>query len=84
MHCGLYSALLNLSFLVMMRTCFNLRFADPSLTLIQIIPSLLPSFYVVYYLDPGQARAVFLYVDIVPDLYGILALNTRQFVWLGI
>ena len=50
----------------------------------QIIPSLLPSFYVMYFLDPGQARAVFLYIGIVPALYGILALNTRQFVLMGI
>ena len=66
------------------KTGLNLRFVDPSLTLIQILPSLLPSFYVMYYLDPGQARSVFLYIGIVPALYGILALNTRQFVLMGI
>jgi diguanylate cyclase (GGDEF)-like protein len=84
MHFGLYAVLLNLIFLMLMKTGLNLRFADPSLTLMQILPSLLPSFYVMYYLDPGQARSVFLYVGIVPALYGILALNTRQFVVMGI
>tara|TARA_R110001592_G_scaffold65203_1_gene200271 strand:+ start:17612 stop:18769 length:1158 start_codon:yes stop_codon:yes gene_type:complete len=83
-HFGVYVVLLNLIFLMLMKTGLNLRFADPSLTLMQILPSLLPSFYVMYYLDPGQARAVFLYIGIVPALYGILALNTRQFILMGI
>jgi len=82
-HYGVYSVLLNLIYLGLIKTGLNLRFADPSLTLMQILPSLLPSFYVMYYLDPGQARAVFLYIGIVPALYGILALNTRQFVLMG-
>jgi diguanylate cyclase (GGDEF)-like protein len=83
-HYGLYVVLLNLNFLILMKTGLNLRFTDPSLTLIQILPSILPSFYVMYYLDPGQARSVFLYIGIVPALYGILALNTRQFVLMGL
>jgi diguanylate cyclase (GGDEF)-like protein len=84
-HYGVYSVLLNLSFFVLIKTDLNLRFfADPSLTLIQISTSILPSFYVMYYLDPGQARSVFLYIGIVPALYGIMALNTRQFVLMGI
>lgn len=70
---------INLCFLAAFQTNFNLRFRDPSLTAAQMVISLAPALYVMYFLDAGQARAVFLLIIIVPALYGILALNTRQF-----
>src|SRR5690606_23477175 len=36
---------------------------------------------VMYYLDAGQTRAILLLNAVVPALYGILALNTRQFIY---
>ncbi len=71
--------LLNLIFFVLIKSNYNLRYSDPSMTFAQIIVSIVPPMYVMYFLDSGQARSVFLYLGIVPALYGILALNTLQF-----
>ncbi|WP_097459981.1 GGDEF domain-containing protein [Mangrovitalea sediminis] len=78
-HYLMFSIAINLGFLVAFQTNLNLRFRDPSLTAVQMVASLLPALYVMYFLDAGQARAIFLFIAIVPALYGILALNTRQF-----
>lgn len=83
-HFLLLCVLLNGIFFALIKSNFNLRFADPSLTLIQIITSIIPSLYVLYFLDAGQARSVFLYLILVPSLYGILALNTRQLIFVAI
>ena len=70
---------INLGLLLTFQLDLNLRFRDPSLTALQMVVSLLPALFVMYFLQAGQARAVFLMITIVPALYGILALNTRQF-----
>jgi diguanylate cyclase (GGDEF)-like protein len=76
--------IINLFFLSVFQSNLNLRAKDPSLTAAQMVLSLLPALYVMYHLDAGQARAVFMLIAIVPALYGILALNTRQFLSVGL
>lgn len=78
-HYGVFVLLLNLAFFALIKTDYNLRYSDPSMTFAQIVTSIVPAMYVMYFLDSGQARSVFLYLGIVPALYGILGLNTRQF-----
>lgn len=83
-HYGGFVLLLNLCFFALIRTGYNLRYDDPSMTFAQITVSIVPAMYVMYFLDSGQARSVFLYLGIVPALYGILGLNTRQFIKVAI
>lgn len=68
------------AFLLVFRTGMNLRFSDPSLTAIQMVASMLPMLYVMFHLDSGQARAILLMTVIVPALYGMLALGSRQMI----
>lgn len=53
------------------------------MTSAQMIVSMLPPLWVMAFLDAGQARAIFLLIAIVPMLFGILALTTRQFILVG-
>jgi diguanylate cyclase (GGDEF)-like protein len=76
---ALFSVLINGALVLTIRSGFNLRFADPSLTAAQMVASFLPAAYVMFHLESGQARAVFLLIALVPGLYGILALNIRRF-----
>ena len=68
------------AFLLVFRTGMNLRFSDPSLTAIQMVASIPPIFYVMFQLDAGQARAALLMIVMVPALYGLLALGSRQMI----
>ncbi|TAK87296.1 MAG: diguanylate cyclase [Aquabacterium sp.] len=70
---------LNGFFWWLIHTGLNLRFKDPSMTAFQMVVSVLPAAAVMYLADSGQVRAVFLLLAIAPALYGVLALNTRQF-----
>lgn len=70
---------INGSFWWMVHTGLNLRFQDPSMTALQMVVSVIPAATVMYTVDSGQARAVFLLLAIAPSLFGVLALNTRQF-----
>lgn len=79
-----FSLLINGTVWYLIHTGRNLKFRDPSMTSVQMIVSLLPALWVMAFLDAGQARAVFLLIAIVPMLYGILALTTRQFVVVGL
>lgn len=80
LHYAVFAGLLNLAFYLLFVTHWNLVFPEPSLTAPQMVLSILPPIYVMYHLEPGQARAIFLLIAIVPGLYGILALRTRQFI----
>lgn len=62
----------------------NQKFLDPSMTSGQMIVSMLPPLWVMAFLDAWQARAIFLLIAIVPILFGILALNARQFILVGL
>lgn len=84
LHYAVFALLNNALFFGLIQSNLNLRFKDPSMTSVQIVTSLLPALWVMFFLAAGQARAAFLLIAIVPALYGILALNTRQFVIVGI
>ncbi len=84
LHYAAFMLLINALFLGLIQSNLNLRFKDPSMTAVQMVVSLLPALWVMYFLDAGQARAAFLMIILVPALYGILALNTRQFVIVGV
>lgn len=75
----LLSLLINGAFFLLIHLGINLRFRDPSMTGAQMVASLLPPIWVMYFLEVAQARTIFLLIAIVPALYGILALRTRQF-----
>lgn len=79
-----FMLLINATFWYLIRTGRNLRFRDPSMTSAQMVVSLLPPLWVMFFLEAGQSRAIFLLIAIVPMLYGILALTTRQFIVVGI
>jgi len=79
-----FASLINATFWWLIRTGRNLKFQDPSMTSAQMIVSLLPPIWVMAFLDAGQARAIFLLIAVVPMLFGILALTTRQFIVVGI
>jgi signal transduction histidine kinase/ActR/RegA family two-component response regulator len=63
-------------FYLVFRTGLNLRFADPSLTLPQIVSSVLVISYLLY--SAHEARAVFLLIYMVSFVFGMFHLSTRQ------
>lgn len=79
-----FASLINATFWWLIHTGRNLKFHDPSMTSAQMIVSLLPPIWVMAFLDAGQARAIFLLIAVVPMLFGILALTTRQFIVVGV
>ncbi|WP_148863236.1 GGDEF domain-containing protein [Marinobacter fonticola] len=78
-----FSLIINAGFFLLIHFNLNLKFRDPSMTGLQMVLSILPPIWVMYFLDAGQARAIFLMIAIVPALYGILALRTREFLLVG-
>lgn len=80
----LLSLLINGAFFLLIHLNINLRFRDPSMTSAQMVASLLPPIWVMYFLEVAQARTIFLLIAIVPALYGILALRTRQFLFVAV
>jgi len=82
--CLVYMLLSHLVFFLLLHTGINLKFRDPSLTAIQIASTFIPTMFILYFLDEGQARAAFVMVVVIPMLFGILALNTRQFIQLSL
>lgn len=73
------SLLINGAFFTLIKTNINLRLKDPALTALQIVASAMPPLWVMYFLEAAQARTIFLLIAVVPALYGILALKTRDF-----
>ena len=63
-------------FYLVFRTGWNLRFADPSLTLPQIVSSILVISYLVFF--AREARAMFLLIYMVSFVFGMFHLRTRQ------
>ncbi len=63
-------------FYLTFRTGWNLRFTDPSLTLPQIVTSVLVISYLVY--SAREARAMFLMIYMVSFVFGMFHLRTRQ------
>jgi len=68
---------INLGLYAVIRSGFNLRFADPSLTRFQILAAITVLMYIVYHLDEG--RNIALFGCFVVFLFGIFRLNAREF-----
>jgi len=68
---------INLGLYVVIRSGFNLRFADPSLTRFQILAAISVLMYVVYHMDDG--RNIALFGCFIVCLFGIFRLNAREF-----
>lgn len=72
-------ALIIVSFQIIFRSDFNLRFARPNLTFSQVLCPLLPALYLLMHIDSLPARTGVLLTVMVPLLYGILDLSVRHF-----
>jgi diguanylate cyclase (GGDEF)-like protein/PAS domain S-box-containing protein len=68
---------LNLGLYVVIRSGFNLRFEDPSLTRFQILAGITVLMYIVYHMDDG--RNIALFGCFIGFLFGIFRLNAREF-----
>src|SRR5690606_1716468 len=72
----------NLGFLLAIRSGYNLRFKDPSLTLAQMIAAIaLVQFVQVY---GGPVRAGYLVVLLIIMVFGCMRLRPRQLLWVGV
>ena len=67
---------INLALYVVIRSGFNLRFDDPSLTQIQIVAAMSVLMYIVYHMDSG--RDVALFACFIVFLFGIFRLSVRE------
>lgn len=74
---------INLLFISLILSGFNLRFKDPSMTEVQVVSALLPSIYIMYFISDPQARMAFLLMATVAMLFGVLALDFRRMLVLG-
>ena len=68
---------INLGLYLAIRSGFNLRFADPSLTRFQVLTGISVLMYIVYHLDDG--RNIALFGCFIVFLFGIFRLNAREF-----
>jgi len=73
--------LINLMLYVVFRTGLNRRFADPSLTSLQICIGIVVTTYGMYYAN--EARGLLLLIYILVFIFGIFRLNTRQFLYIS-
>ena len=71
----------NISIYVMIRTGFNKRFKDPSLTLLQMIIATFWVMVVVYYADTVRSAVLLLYL--VVFVFGLFKLSVREFLLLS-
>lgn len=71
-------AAFNTFFYLAIRTGLNLRFAEPSMTLVQVCLSILPGLYLMFHAQ--QSRGVFLLLCVASAMYGLLQFRTRDFV----
>ena len=71
----------NIFIYVMIRTGFNKRFKDPSLTLLQIVIATFWSMEVLYYADAARGAAILLYL--VVFIFGLFKLTVREFLFLS-
>ena len=69
-------------FFIAIRSGFNLRFSDPSLTAPQVASSIVTMAYIMYYADRG--RGALLLVFLVAFLFGVFRLRTRQLLLLAV
>lgn len=70
---------INLALYWVIRSGFNLRFPDPSLTRFQILAAITVQMYVIYHMEQG--REVALFGCFIVFLFGIFRLTTHQFIF---
>ncbi|GGD09793.1 GGDEF domain-containing protein [Halopseudomonas salina] len=83
-HFLLFSLVVNGLIWACIHLNLNLKLRDPSMTMLQITLSQWPALWLMFFLEAGQARAIFLLITVVPLLYGILALKVRNFIQVSI
>lgn len=71
----------NSAFFVAIRSGFNLRFKDPSLTLAQMIAAIALVLFAQVF--GGPVRAAYLVVLLIIIVFGCLRLGARQLLWIG-
>ena len=70
---------INLVVYAVIRSGFNLRFADPSLTRVQMLAAITVLMYFVYHMDNG--REVALFACFIVFLFGVFRLKVREFIF---
>ena len=71
----------NIILYIIFRTGLNLKFRDPSLTIIQMCAAILLTMYGMYFAN--EARGILLLVYILILIFGIYKLNTRSFLYVS-
>jgi diguanylate cyclase (GGDEF)-like protein/PAS domain S-box-containing protein len=77
LHIGAVFIVVNLGLYAAIRSGFNLRFEDPSLTRFQMVVAITVLMYVVYHMDDG--RNIALFGCFVVFQFGIFRLGSREF-----
>lgn len=72
----------HLVFQLLIRTGWNLKFRDPSLTLAQILTATLIALWVISHAD--EARTILLMLFIIAIFFGIFQLRTREFLLVAV
>ena len=72
----------NISIYAIIRTGFNKRFKDPSLTLLQMIVATFWSMVFLYYSDSSRSTVLLLYL--VVFVFGLFRLKVREFLFLSL
>ena len=72
---------INIILYIIFRTGLNLKFRDPSLTVIQMCAAILLTMYGMYFAN--ESRGVLLLVYILILIFGIYKLNTRSFLYVS-
>ena len=72
---------INITLYIIFRTGLNLKFPDPSLTVIQMCAAILLTMYGMYFAN--ESRGVLLLVYILILIFGIYKLNTRGFLYVS-
>ena len=77
LEAGAAFIVMNLGLYWVIRSGFNLRFPDPSLTRFQIMAAITIQMFVIYHMDDGRETGLF--GCFIVFLFGIFRLTTRQF-----
>ncbi|HEV2610733.1 MAG TPA: diguanylate cyclase [Noviherbaspirillum sp.] len=72
---------INVGIYLTIRTDFNKRFADPSLTFVQLALASLSGLYLMYFGD--AVRSTFLLLGVAAFVFGMLRFKTRGFIYLS-
>jgi diguanylate cyclase len=72
---------INIILYIIFRTGLNLKFRDPSLTIVQMCAAILLTMYGMYFAN--EARGILLLVYILILIFGIYKLNTRSFLYVS-